>query len=43
MLSAVDLMKRILKDCDNNLNQLGKKPIRELTQYKEMGDRKSVV
>ena len=23
--SAVDLMKRILKDCDNNLNQLGKK------------------
>ena len=30
--SAVDLMKRILKDCDNNLNQLGKKTIRELTQ-----------
>ena len=25
--SAVDLMKRILKDCDNNLNQLGKKSI----------------
>lgn len=35
--SAVDLMKRILKDCDNNLNQLGKKSIRELTQYKGMG------
>ena len=29
--SAVDLMKRILKDCDNNLNQLGKKTIRERT------------
>ena len=36
--SAVDLMKRILKDCDNNLNQLGKKSIRELTQYKRNGD-----
>ena len=35
--SAIDLMKRILKDCDNNLNQLGKKTIRELTQYKGMG------
>ena len=34
--SAVDLMKRILMDCDNNLNQLGKKTIRELTQYKGM-------
>ena len=38
--SAVDLMKRILKDCDNNLNQLGKKTIRELTQYKGMGPQK---
>lgn len=38
--SAVDLMKRILKDCDNNLNQLGKKTIRELTQYKGMGPAK---
>ena len=40
--SAVDLMKRILKDCDNNLNQLGKKTIRELTQYKGMGPAKSL-
>lgn len=40
--SAVDLMKRILKDCDNNLNQLGKKTIRELTQYKGMGPAKAI-
>ena len=40
--SAVDLMKRILKDCDNNLNQLGKKSIRELTQYKGMGPAKAI-
>ena len=29
--SAVDLMKRVLADCDNNLNTLGKKTIAELT------------
>lgn len=42
--SAVDLMKRVLADCDNNLNTLGKKTIAELTggNYKGMGPAKAV-
>ena len=42
--SAVDLMKRVLADCDNNLNTLGKKTIAELTDgsYKGMGPAKAV-
>ena len=42
--SAVDLMKRVLADCDNNLNTLGKKTIAELTggSYKGMGPAKAV-
>ena len=40
--SAVDLMKHILNDCDNNLNTLGKKEIRELTTYKGMGPAKAI-
>lgn len=40
--SAVDLMKRILKDCNNNLNTLGKKSIRELTGYNGVGEAKAV-
>lgn len=40
--SAVDLMKRILNDCENNLNQLGKKSIRELQQYNGMGPAKAI-
>lgn len=35
-------MKRILGDCNNNLNTLGKKTIHELTQYKGMGPAKAV-
>ena len=35
--SAVALMKRIMNDCSNNLNTLGKMSIRELTAYKGMG------
>ena len=35
--SAVDLMKRILNDCKNNLNSLGKLSLHDLEQYK--GDR----
>ena len=31
--SAVDLMKRILKDCANPRNPLGKQASRELSQY----------
>ena len=34
--SAVDLMKRVLADCRNNLNTLGKMTIRELCQYNSL-------
>ncbi len=40
--SAVDLMKHILRDCDNNLNTLGKMEIRDLTKYKGMGPAKAI-
>lgn len=40
--SAVDLMKRVLSDCNNNLNTLGKKSIRELTRYKGIGEAKAI-
>lgn len=40
--SAVELMKRIMNDCGNNLNTLGKKTIRELTAYKGMGPAKAI-
>ena len=40
--SAIDLMKRILNDCDNNLNTLGKKSINDLTQYNGMGPAKAI-
>ena len=31
--TAVELMRHVLKDCNNNLNTLGKKSIRELCEY----------
>ncbi|WP_431356591.1 UPF0758 domain-containing protein [Prevotella communis] len=34
---AVSLMKRILADCNNNLNTLGKMSIRDLCQYNRRG------
>jgi len=40
--SAVDLMKHIMSDCDNNLNSLGKMTIKELTRYKGMGPAKAI-
>lgn len=40
--SAVDLMKRVLSDCGNNLNTLGKRSIRELCQYNGVGQAKAV-
>ena len=40
--SAVDLMKRILKDCDNNLGILGRKSIAELTEYNGIGEAKAI-
>ncbi|MBR1503999.1 MAG: DNA repair protein RadC [Prevotella sp.] len=40
--SAVELMKRILKDCNNNLNTLGKMTIQQLCQYKGVGEAKAI-
>lgn len=42
--SAVELMKRVLADCNNNLNTLGKMTIEELAspRYKGMGPAKAV-
>ena len=40
--SAVELMKRILADCNNNLNTLGKLSIRDLCAYKGIGEAKAI-
>ncbi len=40
--SAVDLMKHVLGDCGNNLNQLGKLTVRQLTAYRGVGEAKAV-
>jgi DNA repair protein RadC len=40
--SAVTLMKRILADCNNNLNSLGKKTLHELMVYKGIGEAKAI-
>ena len=40
--SAVDLMKRLLNDCNNNLNTLGKKTIPDLCSYKGIGPAKAI-
>jgi len=39
---AVSLMKRILADCNNNLNTLGKKSIHDLCQYNGVGPAKAI-
>ena len=39
---AVSLMKRILADCNNNLNTLGKMTIRDLCQYNGVGEAKAI-
>jgi len=39
---AVSLMKRILNDCNNNLNTLGKMSIRNLCQYNGVGPAKAI-
>ncbi len=39
---AVALMKRILADCHNNLNTLGKMTIRALCQYNGIGEAKAI-
>lgn len=40
--SAVALMHRVLVDCDNNLNTLGKLSIHQLQQYKGLGPAKAI-
>lgn len=40
--SAVDLCKRILSSVDNNLNQLGKLSIKQLMQFKGIGEAKAI-
>lgn len=40
--SAVDLMRRILDDCHNSLNALGKMDIPQLCQYKGIGPAKAI-
>ena len=40
--SAVELMKRLLSDCKNNLNTLGKMTIHELCQYNGIGKAKAI-
>jgi DNA repair protein RadC len=40
--SAVDLMKRPLSDCNNNLNTLGKMTIRDLCRYNGIGEAKAI-
>ena len=40
--SAVDLSKRILAGAENNLNKLGKLDVKELMQFKGIGEAKAV-
>ena len=40
--SAVELMQQVLKDCKNNLNTLGKMTIRQLMDYKGIGEAKAI-
>ena len=39
---AVSLMKRILNDCNNNLNTLGKMTLRQLCEYNGVGPAKAI-
>lgn len=41
-MTAVELMKLVLHDCNDSLNTLGKKTIAELMQYKGVGEAKAV-
>ena len=41
--SAVELMKRLLSDCKNNLNTLGKMTIHDLCQYNGIGKAKAII
>lgn len=41
-VTAVELMRRILDDCNNNLNTLGKMSIRDLCAYNGIGEAKAI-
>lgn len=41
-VSAVQLMQDVLSDCNNNLNTLGKLTIRQLMDYKGIGEAKAI-
>ena len=41
-VSAVELMQQVLNDCKNNLNTLGKMTIRQLVDYKGIGEAKAI-
>lgn len=40
--SALELMRRLLSDCNNNLNQLAKLEVKDYSAYKGMGPAKSI-
>lgn len=40
--TAVELMKRVLNECKNNLNTLGKRTIRDLCQFNGIGEAKAI-
>ena len=40
--SAVDLMKKVLSGCNNNLNTMGKMSIQNLMKYKGIGEAKAI-
>ena len=40
--NAVDLMKKVLNDCNNNLNTLGKMSIQDLCRYTGIGEAKAI-
>ena len=41
-VSAVELMQQVLNDCKNNLNTMGKMSIRQLMDYKGIGEAKAI-
>lgn len=40
--TAVELMRRLLKDCQNNLGSMARWDVRQFSQYKGMGPAKSI-
>lgn len=40
--SAVELMRRVMNDCRNNLNELGKLTVDDLCKYKGIGSAKAI-